>query len=952
MPFPSPLSNDNRTTARASGYWSRGLVCLNPVDVVFQARAAESITDAPFLEFAYDSVSAGAYTDVWQGMVCYLSETTDLRQAKYRGRVRLSPTSGVFYIDLNGTLLNDGDYITVTRDTDLFARIRNDTLADGSIAYQSLAPQTEGLPYVTVLYDADNDGEESWTPSQTGLAVDADATLVESWLWSVSGSGAASIDDDTLENPRFTFEAGYHYLVRAEYVDDSGTENYQIVHVYCVDRTLSAPVVQPVVTGSVSGSLDDGWTASVTAYGDVDTILDRTHCAVWHIQHFGDNTAAPFVSNVLMEGRIRSSSLQTVGNADAGREQQVSFSVEGMTAYLRRARIPNDIVRAVSSPDEWGEIKEPTPYRMACYVAWTYTTLTNLGSFGVEDGAFAAWPIGGEPRGVDGGNTLDVLNSILEPIKAAVNFAPTGEVYLARTVSYLTDRSGVDTITAFTLEDLIEYGIELDSSRTYSQCIAFGGSFNSTTNTFDIYTAQSPSIVYGDGGETLELTREILAADSTEDEAKTEIAERASNEYAFKNPKPLNSASPYDAYCGLLIPTNYQRWAFALPASSNTLGKAYTPSDYWQLQSVSLAINADGSINTGAEFYAETSFNDAQIMAQLLPNNLANLNPVLPVLPNDPAFPTDPLENYPTDTPGLDDLQPIGTDSAAQSYTPWPPDVASQVAKKTGKPKCKTLQIPFKVSTNVQSGWTTILNDPYGATLSGSALISNGDPNPCDDLTLSQQGWDVLNVASVDYATYHAGEGFGRSTTYAGRIIVHKNLGDVSGKDLTITFNEAFTGYIYLAPYVYVYTGSGLVHVTAQTSVTLTGMSQTAGLSIDIGVNENNPNTPLPSTLRLIEICIDGETGGGVANPVYGDAFYTWNKDAEGQEVNVALYSGSNGLYFDNSKYTEIPPFSPSHAYSNLPFTGTGNQLFARMVFDSYAQVQNVYLYLDMCPQG
>lgn len=79
----------------------------------------------------------------------------------------------------------------------------------------------------------------------------------------------------------------------------------------------------------------------------------------------------------------------------------------------------------------------------------------------------------------------------------------------------------------------------------------------------------------------------------------------------------------------------------------------------------------------------------------------------------------------------------------------------------------------------------------------------------------------------------------------------------------------------------------------------------------------------------------------------YADAFYSFNLDDNGGAINVALLT--DGLYFDNSKYATIPPFNPSHNYTDLPFTGTGNTLLARMVLGSYANNQNVYLYVTVC---
>jgi hypothetical protein len=953
--FPSPLSSPQKATARTSGYWARVLACLNDNAVVFQAQASESITDAPFITFSWDNATVGAFGDVWEGMTCFISSTTDIRDFKYRGRVRLAPSATHFFIDENATVLNDNDYITVIRDVEMNARIRRDTLVDSSIAYRDLPPTTTDLPMAIVLYDSDDDGQVTYTTIQDGVPVDADATTVDIWAWDVSGGGTSSIDDPTLQNPTFTFEAGYHYLIRAIFEDDNGTENYQISHVYAVNRTLTAPVVQAVVAGSIQGSLDDGWTASLTAYADVSTMLDRTHVAVWSIEHFGDNSSDPFVSNVLMNGRIRSDSIQTEGSAEAGRIQQVTFSVEGLTAYLRRLRIPNDIIRPDATPAQWGEIKEPNPWRMTVYALWVYTTLTNICSVSVEDGAFADWQIGGQPRGIDGGFTLDVLNSILETIHAAPNYSPSGEIHFAQTVSYKDDRSGVQTIMAFELQDTREYNVDRDSSNTVAQSIAFGGVFNSVSNVVVLYTAQAPSIVYGDGADTRELTREILVADSTAVEASAEIGLRASNDFAFNNPKPLASLSLFDSYAGLMIPTNFQRWANIFPASSNTRGIAYTSTDYFQLQSVSLTINANGTIDVSPEMYGETSFDDAQVLAALLPNNLSNMNPVLPVLPNDPAFPTDPLENYPTDDPGLDDLQPIDPDSAAQAYTPFPPDAAAAAAAKQGKAGCKVLQLLFSNGSNTTSSWTTVLNDPYLLTITGSTQISTGFET-CSNLAINDGGWTASDAGgnpNPNFGFYDAGVGLAPHSPDKAFYFIREATPGLSITSITFTFNETVTDFRFGRQ------GGAAIDYAGAATLTVTFDETTDPLFFPFSLAlesyiTTSTNLAVTTTFRVTDVCVESS---GSPDPLYADAFYQWNIGADdtpeaGEVINKAALGPSQGLFLDNSLFTPssgIPPFSPSHQYIDQPFLGTGNVLLARMVFSGFTTAQRLYLTLEMC---
>lgn len=953
MPFPTTLSAPQKATLRASGYWSRNLVALCDNAVVFRAKAAETIDSQPFIAFDYDDVEVGAYTDVWEGMVAYLSPTTNIRDAHYRGRVRLAPSSTQFFIDENAEIITSGvTYIIVVRDTDLFARIRRDTLVDGSIPYHPLPPQLNGLPTVVVLYDDANTGTVTYTPSQTGIPVDTAATTVDTWAWDISGAGASSIDDDTAQHPDITLEAGYHYLLRVIYTDDNGQSNYQIVHVYAITRTFSAPVVQPVVAGSITGDLEDGWTASLTAYADVSTLIDRTHCVVFHVERFGDNSSTPIVSNVLMNGRIRSDSLQTQGSLEAGRIHQVTFAVEGLTAYLRRLRIPNDIVRPVASPDEWGEAEIWTPYSMAVYAMWTYSTLTNITSFGVETGAFESYAFGGEPRGIDGGMALDVLQSLLwDTIKAAPNFAPSGDMRLAIHTSYRQDRSGVPTITTLELQDMRDYTVDRDSSRTTAQVIAFGGVYDSAANAYVLYTAQAPTIVYGDGGEERELTREILTVDSNATDAADELGARASNEFAFQNPKPLLRTTLFDSYAGVMTPTNDQRWVATIPASSNTLGIAYGASDYWQLQSVTLTLNTDGSIDTVCEMPAETAFDGAQVLAKLLPLNLSDMNPVLPVLPNDPMFPVDGLENYPTDTPGIDELQPIDADSASSAYTPWPPDVAAEVGEAQNKPNCKTLRVLFNNPVNTVSSWLTVNTAPYLLTLSGTARMNLPT---CTNLRLTQ-GEYVGNPDS-GYAEYFPGQGLGGAPAEppdgTAFFSWRHQVGPIEDpiERVTFHFNQSIDHFRVIA------NGGFYTHVPSVSTLTLDASNAPDLFPFlmafgGFGFTRVSPSETnlVPESFRVTKICLYTEN-----DVIEMDAFYQWRRGEDGNETDVELIEEANplaGFFVDNSKYADVPPYDPSHRYADRPFTGTGNQFHARMALTDYAGVSANYLFVEVCRQ-
>lgn len=947
--FPAALSSGQKTTLRTEGYNTRVYVCLNPNAIVFQAQAAQSITDNPFLQFTWDNATIGAYTDVLEGMVCFISSTTDLRLAKYRGRVRLAPDATTFYIDENATVLNDNDYITVIRDVDWVTRVRRGDLVDGSLAYHNLPPMISGLPSVLHLYDAANAGVMTYAFTQTGIPV-ADGATISSWLWTISGSGATSftVGSSASQSPTIQFEVGYHYLVRCRVTDSNGIVHYQFVQVFVVDYTFSTLVYRALAPSTVDQDADNGFTGSITAYAQVDTLLDRTFASVWHVQHFGDNSSAPIVSNTLMFGRIRSDSIQTEGSTEAGQLQAVTFAVEGITAYMQRLRIPNDIIRAKASPAAWGEIKNPNPYRMAVYAMWVYTTVTRVCSFSAED--FSGWGIGNDPLSIEGGYALDVLKSILyDRIKAAPNFAPQGAIYLAQLVSYLADRSAVVTVLDFTLADMRSYTIERDSSKTCAQVIAYGGSYNSAAQTFDLYQAQSPSIVYGDAPEPLEVSRELLLTDSSIADASLELGSRAGNHYAFNNPKPMLRVIFYDSQAWL-IATNFQRYTFTIPAGSNTLGIAYTLEEQWQCQSVSIGIGTDGSLEVTGEFVAETEFSDAQALAGLLPINLSGLNPVLPVLPNDPAFPTDPLELYPTDTPTDDELQPINAAGAAAGYTPFPPNVAADMAAAQGTTKCQSIPVYFRNPSNTPGTKLTTLSAAYNLSLNGSAKIADNSWTYYMPVAGLYPDFTFPPFSGAQ-TTVVAGEMVGATSTDTLATFLNAEIiitGDLTSITIYYEFEAPDAGAQAMRLFI-----DGVLSAD-KTIPTTPGSDNVTWIGSETGTNTYNILGGIQGSggghgIRVTMVVFRGiNTNPFTSEPgadLFGDAFYQFPAD---DSIPAELYPADEGLRVDNGAVAVPPPYNPDHAYT-VPFTGTGNLINLRMEYADYTDVQNVILYAKLC---
>lgn len=957
MGFPTALSSGQKTTLRQSNYWSRVFAVFNPGEIVFQCEANEDLTAAPFKAFQWTNTLDGAYTDVWAGMVVYISSTSDyLKNYKYRGRVRLTPSATEFRIDLNATTLNTGDIVTVIRDTDLFARVRETDLVDGSVSYTGLPPMTTGLPSVVVLYDSDNDDEVTWTPAQTGIAV-GNGTSISSYAWAISGSGTSSVSSASAQNPDFTFQAGYHYLVRLTTTDSAGVANFILVQVYAVTRTFAAPVILPAVTGSVSQDIDSGYTGSITAYSGVSNLPYRTHAAVFAVEHFGDDSSTPIVSNILMHGRLRSESITTEGSDEGGRDLLVTYPIEGITSYLQRLKVPNDIVRHAASPDAWGEITNPTPYRMAVYFLSSYSTLLNQVSFSAGDSLFDAWRWGGEPVSIDGGYALDTLTTILAAIDAAPNTAPDGEIRCEITASYKSDRSGLVTIMDFTLSDVLSVTLDIDTSRITGQVTGYGGSWNTTNNTFVLYTAFAPTVPYSDAPETRELTRVLLQYDSTAGEAADELAERTGADYAFNNPKKLLSLRLLDSH-RWLVATNYQRYTLTMSATENVRGIALTTATKFQCQSVDLTINTDGTVDVDAQLVEETTFVDAQSVASLLPDNLSGMNPVMPVLSNDPAFPDDPLWMFPTDTPTTAEFPPIDPFSDYLANSPFTPDQAADSARKQGTAKCRAFQVLARNSGTTNSPFLTVNTDPYTLKITGTGSIG-ADAWIYPINFLSTPGTDVFDTVTA--GTWTGGTGYtSTDITVPGPVDIRSVFlwmtappaGTYTGITFTYDLTKGTFGSIQPCVLIFINgtpvetINSNVAADGASLSLTWAG-SQVDPTSIYIQVLSSYGDWSGSCKIRSATLSGTGTnpfTGSGGVD-AHGDWFYRFYPDEEGS---AALFEATEGGLIDGAKPSVIPPYNPNHEYL-IPWVGTGNAIQAAYALADYTDVQNFAFTIQAC---
>lgn len=136
-------------------------------------------------------------------------------------------------------------------------------------------------------------------------------------------------------------------------------------------------------------------------------------------------------------------------------------------------------------------------------------------------------------------------------------------------------------------------------------------------------------------------------------------------------------------------------------------------------------------------------------------------------------------------------------------------------------------------------------------------LCEDCAPEPvCGEVVDSADGWSPI---IANYAIWIEGEGIARGTTDTldGRMGVRKNIPS-TGKKVTLTWNEPFTGFVAWGAYTYTYNPAKIQYQPTPTTImTIPLVNEASGLSLDIGKNANVTGDPLSPTLRLISICIE-----------------------------------------------------------------------------------------------
>lgn len=950
MPFPSVLSAGQLTQVRQNRQYFSQYLLLCPNDVVWQTQPAAAVDGSvPYLEFDWDGTDQGDRTDVKQGMTVLISTTTDYKATSiFRGRVRLVPDATTFYINESSINLADTYYVTVLDDYDIHERLERRTAEgieykDGDLTFEQLPPTFSGLQSVHVDYSGDDPVEFSFAPTVTA---NASGASISTYLWDVAdGSitvGTVNDKDITVEFPGATTNT--HRWVSLTATDDNGTSNYFVFEVYTIDIHASNPGVVALSTEdlNISATLEEGFNATVRGWAGLSTVLDRTRVAVLSIDHY-NTTTTPITQNVAFVGRLRTEGSQTAGDPQHAVLRDTTFNIESFGTQLARMIAPGLSLVDTAAPSEWGEIQDLTIHRAIIYLlAWHSTFLTLSGITFPADSEDYQW----NQFDIYENSILEWVNSVADDHNAYLTFAASGESTIQRHASY-AGTGGLDTILTFQTGDLYDFTLDLDYVETHAQAIAGAATYNTTIDAVATYRGRAPAQAYSPGWETAELNQQIMKADLSDTEARTEAGARVAAHLAYVNPKARMNVTLRGGFYWL-VPSVYQLYAFTIAASDNTRGRAYTSSNKWLCTEVNYSFdNETGVYNLTGNFEIVTSGGNAGILVtQVVDVNDLDIPDLPPIGAGLSAV--DPLINSPVDDPDWDlpgfgggSLQPGGEDMPAFNCEQL------NVSMRTGSVKATTNNTVFGENYLVtvegdgqisNAGWYLYRLGGFGnanlAIVAGFAGTGSYDSGNDRCIEYRQAGVDRLEIrtlldlgaaADVTLATMAYDLNFAKSSSYNQEIAYPAyNVNVLADIDYTATVADTLVA-------------SGFSINTQYLSFRCGAASNagSGGHAWITGIYVEGAGTPPPNA--------NGSSGG-----ILGDAFY---RDYNAGDGSAQLYVGSNGFRIDGAKPGSIPVYNSSHKYQFIA-VGTGSPFGFDYVDDNYTDNQNRNLVVTVCGPG
>ncbi len=660
MPFPSAaLSAANLVKLRGDattnpGWYGAQYCSLCPNTTILSGQVNGTPSGASYAQFNYDN-SSGSSASCRQDMTILLSHTNDRRAAYVALRDWAIPTATIVYTNETSAPITDNDFFWIIDDYRLWDKLPREVSGvqykDYSVSFRQLLPVIRGLQSAYAGWCNASNVLRLTLDASTTYAATSGATI-STYSWEVPAgttyiSGSSSTSAITIDIPHSAGD--WIHLT----VTDSGSR-VSIRHIFVHPASATYPPATGFTGAQIDGDWDSGWNASIEGFTGVSDVLDHTFCVLW-TQEWHNDTEGAIVSTVDFVGRFRQESIETRADETYSAVQSVRYQIEGPSAQLARIEAPRLALTLAASPDAWDEIANLTIWRAIVHTL-EHSTFLNLHdlAFHAVDNTFL-YPA----LGVQGGDLFRCVNDLAESINAYLEFAPQGEARVMRSAWHLAsvDRNSLVTYANWTTQDALDFALNTDPVITVGKVPASGGYYDSTAGIETPLLALAPGVAQDIGTEEPQLTRQILAATSSQSTAQSELNTRAGHELEFRRGANTLTVPHPDGY-HLLVPSRACWYTWTIAATDNARGIAYTTATRWLIQRVSMAHNNDnGTRDVSVTYVEETSGAAGQTIQYPSTTEIIPAVPEIPPFDAYLAFPELPQLWY-DDSPAVTDIAP------------------------------------------------------------------------------------------------------------------------------------------------------------------------------------------------------------------------------------------------------------------------------------------------------
>jgi hypothetical protein len=691
MSFVPQLSVAELTTLRGNGsiaptYTGATYVSVLPDVTVFQAQINQTVFGASYASVTFDNVVVGSYLDIIDGMTVYITPTTDLRNAirtGFIGRARLDgsgvvATSTVLYINENSTAIQNNWIITIKADYRIWDRLgrQDDTTdtqyIDYNVPFRLPKPVIYSISEVYASWVTGGVYSIDFTP--LAFAVTSGASIV-SWLWDVI-DGSITSGTSTTQNITAEFPAGFRHVFLTV-TDSNGSTRTRKIKVFAHDPDTYPPVPLQVGDLQVQATIEGGYSASMSAWAGVSSILDNTFIAFWSVESYQDYSGSLLGNNINFSGRFRQSNDSSTPDLGVGQLAETRYTVEGVMQQMARIEMLPYELDNTGVATSFFQVVNLTAWRAVCEMFSNFSTFleTNSLSFDSIDNTFIA--LGFRTQN---GNILAVVNDLYNSIDGAMQINTSSDAQFVRDLRMLGDSARNAAVTAINYDSRDLLSIDdyaHDNVKMVGRLKASGGSYQSAVSQYITFESLAPGVAQDYPEASQSLDRQVLQADVSAYNAQNELNTRAGYALARAQNADKISVTHPDGYASILVPSLDTWYTFTLDGTQTVRDIILTSATRWLLVSVDITHNAQtGEKECKAVYTIETTGAAGQSVVYPPSQDAPYTDPSFPPFDAFPAFPTDPSYYLPPDT----NIMPfVGNPTVNQTVIPADGNTVLQV---------------------------------------------------------------------------------------------------------------------------------------------------------------------------------------------------------------------------------------------------------------------------------